>query len=213
MATPNTVKAAPVTDTEDVALVARAKAHDDAAFEELVRRHHSQVYRLALTMTKNPRDAEEVTQEAFLTLYRKIDSFRGESKFSSWLYRVTANAALMRMRKQRAQPAALLDDLLPQFYENGKIEKPSSDWSERADRQFENKELGNKINGAMAELPEKYRTILMLRDVEGLSIDDIAQTLGQSIPAVKSILHRSRLFVREALNTYFEGDAGKGGAR
>ncbi len=198
---------------DDAALVERAKNHDDSAFEELVRRYHHTVYRLALTMTKNPRDAEEVTQETFLNLYRKLDTFRGESKFSSWLYRVTANFALMRLRKQRRQPQVLLDDLLPQFYENGRFEKPASDWSERADRQFENRELGEKINHAISELPEKYRIILVLRDVENLSNEEIAVTLGMSVPAVKSVLHRSRLFVREALNKYFEGRAGGGGAR
>jgi RNA polymerase sigma-70 factor (ECF subfamily) len=212
MASPQLAKQEP--ESDDLALVERAKAHDDHAFEELVRRYHSQVYRLALTVTKNPRDAEEVTQETFLNLYRKLDTFRGESKFSSWLYRVTANFALMRLRKQRRQPQVLLDDLLPQFYENsGKNDKPASDWSERADRQFENRELGSKINTAIADLPEKYRIILVLRDVENLSNEEIAQTLGMSVPAVKSILHRSRLFVREALSKYFDGDAGTGGAR
>lgn len=192
-------------DPEDEALVARAKAKDTAAFEQLVRKHHAQVYRLALTMVKNPRDAEEVTQETFLNVHRKLDAFRGDSKFSSWLYRVTANFALMRLRKQRRQPQVLLDDLLPQYYENGQVERPSSDWSERADRQLENKELGVKINDAIGQLPEKYRIILVLRDVENLSNEEIAHTLGMSVPAVKSILHRSRLFVREALNKYFEG--------
>jgi RNA polymerase sigma-70 factor (ECF subfamily) len=192
-------------DSDDETLIAKAKAHDAAAFEQLVRKHHQAVYRLALTMTKNPRDAEEVTQEAFLSVHRKLDTFRGDSKFSSWLYRVTANFALMRLRKQRRQPQVLLDDLLPQYYENGQPQKAPSDWSERADRQFENKELGTKINEAIGQLPEKYRIILVLRDVENLSNEEIAHTLGMSVPAVKSILHRSRLFVREALNKYFEG--------
>lgn len=204
------LKAPAATDSDDLALVARAKAHDDAAFEELVRRHSSQVYRLALTMMKNPRDAEEVTQETFLNLYRKLETFRGESKFSSWLYRVTANFALMRLRKQRRQPQVLLDDLLPQFYEkSGKLEKAASDWSERADRQFENRELGAKLNSAIDSLPEKYRIILVLRDVEGLSNEEIANTLGMSVPAVKSILHRSRLYVREELTKYFDAEGGK----
>lgn len=192
---------------DDDALIAGARGGDVGAFEQIVRRYHSQVYRLALTMTKNPRDAEEVTQETFLNIHRKLDSFRGDAKFSSWLYRVTANFALMRLRKQRRQPQVLLDDLLPQFYENGRADKPASDWAERADRQLENRELGAKINEAIAQLPEKYRIILVLRDVEGLSNEDIATTLGMSVAAVKSILHRSRLFVREALNTYFEGAA------
>ncbi|MCC6809063.1 MAG: sigma-70 family RNA polymerase sigma factor [Deltaproteobacteria bacterium] len=206
MATPQPAPAPKVKDdSEDIALVARAKAKDAAAFEQLVKKHHQQVYRLALTMTKNPRDAEEVTQETFLNIHRKLDSFRGESKFSSWLYRVTANFALMRLRKQRRQPQVLLDDLLPQYYENGQAARPASDWSERADRQLENKELGSKINEAIGQLPEKYRIILVLRDVENLANDEIAETLGMSVPAVKSILHRSRLFVREALNKYFEG--------
>ena len=188
---------------EDAPLVQRAKAGDGEAFEALVRKHHAQVFRLALTMVKNAGDAEEVTQETFLNIFRKLDSFRGDSKFSSWLYRVTANFALMRLRKQRRQPTALLDDLLPQYQETGEAERPPSDWSERADRQIENKELGRKIDDAIQKLPEKYRIILVMRDVEGLSNEEIAQALGLSIPAVKSILHRSRLFVRGELSKYF----------
>lgn len=191
---------------EDAPLVQRAKAGDGDAFEALVKKHHDSVYRLALTMTKNGGDAEEVKQETFLKVYNKLGSFRGDSKFSSWLYRVTANFALMRLRKQRRQPTALLDDLLPQFQETGENERPPSDWSERADRQIENKELGQKIDGAIQQLPEKYRIILVMRDVEGLSNEEISQALGLSVPAVKSILHRSRLFVRNELSKYFDGD-------
>lgn len=195
---------------EDEELVRRAQAHDQAAFEALVRRHHEHVYRLALTMTKNPRDAEEIEQETFLNVFRKLGSFRGDSKFSSWLYRVTANFALMRLRKQRRQPSVLLDDLLPHFYESGEFERAQSDWSHQADKLLENKELGAQIHGALEKLPEKYRIILVMRDVEGLSNDEIAHTLGMSIPAVKSILHRSRLFVREQLNQYFDVQSREG---
>lgn len=201
------VPAAPrrVIEDDDIALVERAKNHDTDAFEALVKKYHSQVYRLALTMVKNGGDAEEVTQETFLNVFRKLDAFRGDSKFSSWLYRVTANFALMRLRKQRRQPTGLLDDLLPTFAETGEAEKSASDWSERADRQLENKELGAEINAVIQKLPEKYRIILMMRDVENMSNEEIAQALGSSVPAVKSILHRSRLFVRGELTKYFEG--------
>lgn len=188
---------------EDLPLVKKAQAGDTEAFEALVKKHHGAVYRLALTMTKNAGDAEEVTQETFLKVYNKLDSFRGDSKFSSWLYRVTANFALMRLRKLRRQPTAVLDDLLLEFQETGEQERPASDWSERADRQLENKELGGKIDGAIQQLPEKYRIILVMRDVEGMSNEDISLALGMSVPAVKSILHRSRLFVRNELSKYF----------
>jgi len=110
----------------------------------------------------------------------------------------------MRLRKQKRQPQVLSDDLLPQFHQNGHLEKMPADWTSRADHQFENRELGNKIQEAIAKLPEKYRIILMMRDVEGLSNEEIGHTLGLSVPAVKSILHRSRLFLREELNQYFE---------
>ncbi len=193
-----------VIEDDDAELVARAKKHDQTAFEALVKKYNPQVYRLALTMTKNSGDAEEVAQETFLNAYRKLDAFRGDSKFSSWLYRITANFALMKLRKHRRQPQVLLDDLLPEFRQDGEQERPASDWSERADRQIENKELGAQINEAIQKLPEKYRIILMMRDVENMSNEEIGHSLGLSIPAVKSILHRSRLFVREALSTYFE---------
>lgn len=188
---------------EESDLIARAQAHDQPAFERLVQHYYKQVFRIAFTMLKNPRDAEEVTQETFLNVFRKIDSFRGESKFSSWLYRVTANFALMRLRKNKSSRMMLADDLLPQFGEPGFVLSEARDWSEYADQQLENKELGQYIHQAIYKLPDKYRIILTMRDVDGLSNEEISQTLGMSIPAVKSILHRARLFVREELSQYF----------
>ena len=202
------VDASPDAADADKALVVRAQQGDGAAFAQLVERHQRQLFRLALRMTGSEADAQEVLQEAFLNAYQKLPLFRGEAQFSSWLYRIAANSALMRLRRKRRAPDTVPDEPIelasPRFTENGGFEAPPrSDWSQRADEKMQSRELGTAIDKAVAELPEDYRTVFLLKDVDGLSNEDIANALELSVPAVKSRLHRARLALREKLGEFF----------
>jgi len=193
----------------DRELVEKAQKGDGAAFAMLVERHQRQVYRLALRMTGSEADAQEILQEAFLNAYQKLPLFRGEAQFSSWLYRIAANSALMRLRRKRRAPDALADQPLelagPRFSAEGHLEPTSvGDWSQRADEKMMSTELGTAIDKAVKELPDDYRTVFLLKDVDGLSNDDIAHALELSVPAVKSRLHRARLALREKLGEFFD---------
>ncbi|HEY2031970.1 MAG TPA: sigma-70 family RNA polymerase sigma factor [Myxococcales bacterium] len=193
----------------DKELVERAQKGDAGAFAILVERHQRQLYRLAMRMTGSEADAQEVLQEAFLNAYQKLPLFRGEAQFSSWLYRIAANSALMRLRRKRRAPDALGEQPLelagPRFSAEGHLEPTSvGDWSQRADEKMMSTELGTAIDKAVKELPEDYRTVFLLKDVDGLSNDDIAHALELSVPAVKSRLHRARLALREKLGEFFD---------
>jgi len=194
----------------DRELVERAQQGDGSAFAMLVERHQRQLYRLALRMTGSEADAQEVLQEAFLNAYQKLPLFRGEAQFSSWLYRIAANSALMRLRRKRRAPDTLAEQPLelvgPRFSAEGYLEPTSSsDWSQRADEKMMSGELGEAINKAVADLPDDYRTVFLLKDVDGLSNEDIANSLDLTVPAVKSRLHRARLALREKLGEFFDG--------
>src|SRR5438105_12850614 len=146
-------------EPEDRELVTRAQKGDGPAFAELVARHQRQLYRLALRMTGSEADAQEVLQEAFLNAYQKLPNFRGEAQFSSWLYRIAANSALMRLRRKRRAPDALQDQPLelqgPKFSAEGYLEPTSSsDWSQRADERMMSGQLGAAINKAVEQLPD-----------------------------------------------------------
>lgn len=195
----------PSDGSKDLDLVNAARSGDYSAFEQLVHRFRDRVYRLARGMTANEAEAEEVVQETFLAVFRKLESFRGESSVSSWIYRVAANNALMRLRRQRRKPHLSIEDTRPDFTTDGTeyIDAPG-EWARQPDEQLLDRELGAHIESAIGELPEKYRLVLLLRDVEGLSNEAVADTLGLTVPTVKSRLHRSRLFVRDRLETYFK---------
>jgi RNA polymerase sigma-70 factor (ECF subfamily) len=208
---PTESAAAPADDAaRDLACVRRAQQGDGSAFAELVTRHQRQLYRLALRMTQSEADAQEVLQEAFLNAWEKLPGFRGEAMFSSWLYRIAANAALMRLRRKRRAPDALGDEPLellgPKFTSDGQHANPSqSDWSQRADEALMSRQLGERINISVSKLPEEYRTVFLLKDVDGLSNEQIADALDLTVPAVKSRLHRARLALREQLTEFFGG--------
>jgi len=172
-----TVSSGPRVDV-DAELVESLRREDPDAAEQLVERFGDRVYRLAMRITGLKEDAEEAAQDALWTAARKIGSFKGESAFGSWLYRITANAAYQKLRTRRAKAKEIaLDDVLPALDDDGRHFEPMADWSSRVDEQA-------------------------LTGEEGLSNPDIAETLGISLPAVKSRVHRSRLFVRKQLANY-----------
>jgi len=187
----------------DAALLAALRAETPEAPEMLVDTYGDRVYRLTYRITGSNEDAEEATQDALWTAARKIDSFKGESQFGSWLYRIAANAAYQKLRTRRAKTREIaIDDVLPAFDNDGLHFEPMDDWAPRVDDNAVNGELRDVLETAIAELPPDYRTALVMHDVEGMPNPDIAETLGISLPAVKSRVHRSRLFVRKKLAEY-----------
>jgi RNA polymerase sigma-70 factor (ECF subfamily) len=192
----------------DAALLEALRAEDPAAAELLVDTYGDRVYRLTYRITGSNEDAEEATQDALWTAARKIASFKGESQFGSWLYRIAANAAYQKLRSRKAKAHEIaLDDVLPAMDGEGLHFEPMDDWAPRVDDNAANGELRDVLEKAIEELPPDYRTALVMHDVEGMPNPDIAETLGISLPAVKSRVHRSRLFVRKKLAGYLAGAA------
>jgi len=184
----------------DLDLLEALRRREPMAAERLVTTYGERAYRLASGITGNGQDAEEVVQDALWTVVRKIDSFRGEAAFGSWLYRIVANAAYQKLRgRQSRQRELSLDEVLPFFDESGRHVSPMVDWSPRADDPALQVELRTALTAAIDDLPATYRTALVLRDVEGRSTRQIAETLGLSVPAVKTRVHRARLFLRKRL--------------
>jgi len=190
---------------DDRELLARAQAGDMSAFESLVGRHEEKVYGLAFRMTRSEADAAEIAQDTFLSAYQHLGEFRGEAAFGSWVHRIAANNALMRLRRQKVVDIVSDEVAGPEFTERGSLaEVPESDWSKRADDKIIEDELGRAIQAATDALPEGYREVFLLKDVEGLSYEEISEMVGISIPAVKSRLHRARLALREAIDAFYK---------
>jgi RNA polymerase sigma-70 factor (ECF subfamily) len=189
----------------DDELIARARAKDFAAFETLLGRYADKVYRLAFRIVRNETDAKEILQETFVSIWRKLDTFKGDAQFSSWLYRVAANAALMRLRAQKRHPEVSTEELPIDFLDNyGHLPASGENWAKRPDDELQSEELRRHIQAAVDELPEIYRTVFLIRDVEGLSTEETAEVLQISIPTVKTRLHRARLSLRETITKYFD---------
>jgi RNA polymerase sigma-70 factor (ECF subfamily) len=180
----------------DLDLINEFKEGNNSAFEELVSRYSEKAYHLAYRFTRNQEDAEEVLQDVFVTVYKKIDGFEGKSSFSSWLYRVTVNAGLMKIRKRKQDRSVAMDDILPQI-ENA-ISLKNAEY-QNADVNTYRKQLTKAMEEAIEKLPDDYRPVFILRDVDGLTSKEVSKILNLSIPAVKSRLHRSRLMLRKKL--------------
>jgi RNA polymerase sigma-70 factor (ECF subfamily) len=194
---------APARVDRDAALVESLRRRDPGAAEALVATYGDRVYRLAIRITGNEQDAEEVMQDAFWTATRKIDTFKGESAFGSWLYRVTANAAYQKLRGRHGRRQEVpWDDAAPMQDGDGHQGGLSGDWSAKIEEPALQAELRAVLAAAIDDLPGDYRTAFLLHDVEGLSNPEIAEALSISLPAVKSRVHRSRLFLRRRLADY-----------
>ncbi|PYN10510.1 MAG: RNA polymerase subunit sigma [Candidatus Rokuibacteriota bacterium] len=187
----------------DAALVQALRQGEPAAAEQLVNTYGDRVYRLAIRITGLNEDAEEVAQDALWTAARKIDMFKGDAAFGSWLYRITANAAYQKLRARKGRQHELpWEQLLPALDEAGRHFEPMDDWSPRVDEHALQGELREVLTTAIEGLPPDYRTAFVMHDMEGLSNPEITETLGISLPAVKSRVHRSRLFLRQHLADY-----------
>jgi RNA polymerase sigma-70 factor (ECF subfamily) len=185
----------------DDSLVEQAQHKDYQAFEELVKRYEGKMYGHTLRLLGNREDAEDVLQETFLNVFKGLENFRGDSSFSTWIYRIATNNALMRLRKLSHGERELLDELPPP--ESMKRQALASHILDPKDALLE-KEMLDELDKAVERLPEKYRTIFLLRDVEEFPTDRAAKVLGISEAAVKSRLHRARLYIREILLKKFE---------
>ena len=182
----------------DLDLLDALRRREPTAAERLVTTYGDRAYRLATSITGNGQDAEEVVQDAFWTVIRKIDCFRGESAFGSWLYRIVANAAYQKLRRSRRHDLCW-DEVMPVFDDRGRHAGPLPDWSARVDDPSLQTELRLALTSAIEELPALYRSVLVLRDVRGLANPEIAEVLGLSVAVVKTRVHRARLFLRKQL--------------
>lgn len=195
---------------DDTALVRRAKAGELAAFETLATRYEQRVYALAHRILRNPHDAEDVTQQAFLSALEHLDGFREEASFSTWLLRIATFAALKVIRKRNGLEVVSLDEATEPSPDRDSIPHPEyiADWRESPERLVSRNETRRLIDEALEELDEKHRVVFVLRDVEGLSVRETAEALGLSEVNVKVRLLRARLQLRERLTQAF-GDPAK----
>jgi RNA polymerase sigma-70 factor, ECF subfamily len=175
----------------EVELARRVARGDEAAFEEVYRIHHRRVYGLCLRMTQNVAEAEDITQEVFILLHRKAGSFRGESQFNTWLYRLTVNQVLIRFRKSKARREDALEDDEPRPTELDHPRSPGA--SQLADR--------IALDSALAQLPPGYRAAFILHDVEGYEHEEVAEILGCAVGTSKSQLHKARAKLRKILKS------------
>jgi RNA polymerase sigma-70 factor (ECF subfamily) len=194
----------------DLLLVERLRAGDTSALEALMTSHGSRVYRVARGITGDDRDAEEVVQDVFLTVFQKIATFESRAAIGTWMYRMATNAALNKRRGKRRTTEVALEKHLPVFagdgHRSGEREYLLADWSGLPDAELMSAERRALLSRALAALPERYRAVVMLRDVEELSNDATAEILGESVGAVKSCLHRARMALREQLTRAFHAE-------
>ena len=185
---------------DEAELLARLRARDDAAYESWVRASAPRVLGVVRRLLRNEQDAQEVAQDAFLSAFRGLASFDGSARLSTWLHRIAVNAALMRLRTKRRHPEEPIDELLPRFQADGYHEHPPSAWAAHSERAVASAEVRKAVRAAIDELPEIYRDVLVLRDIEELTTEEAAHALGITIAALKTRLHRARLALRERLD-------------
>jgi RNA polymerase sigma-70 factor, ECF subfamily len=200
MATESIPVEVPVDDEQE--LVARARQGDTASFSILLRRYEGKIFRLAMNITQNREDAEDVLQESFLKAYEHLDQFLGNSKFYTWIVRIAVNQALMKLRKRRSDRAVSLDEQIDTGEDT--IVREIAAWDPDPEQRYSREELHTILTSVIDELAPIYRTVFTLRDVDGLSTEETAEALDLSVPAVKSRLLRARLQLRDKLTRFFK---------
>ncbi len=192
----------------DSQLIEALRLRAPTAAEGLVATYGERAYRLSIGITGNKQDAEEGVQDAFWSVIRKIDTFRGESAFGSWVYRIVRNAAYAKVRQRRQAIGEMaIDEALPVFDENGRHAGPLVDWSSRIDDPAVQTELRTVRSSALSELPAHYRAVVVMHDVEGWSMAEIANCLGITVATAKTRAHRARLLLRQRLSIFMTGQA------
>lgn len=185
-------------DESLVLMIAESGSED--ALNEILNRYREKIYRTALKVTNNHSDAEDVVQEVSFRIFKKAHSFRTDSKFSTWLYRLVTNEAISRLRKIKRERTISLDDYMPRFEDDGHhAERPVIDWSQEVEKKVAEKEIHSIIETAMRQLSPLDRTVVVLSEIEELTNPEIGEVLGLSVLAVKGRLHRARLYLREKL--------------
>ncbi len=190
------------TTSADAALLRDLRKGADGAVEILLEKYQARIFSLAMSILKNESDAQEAVQDVFLSVVRNAGTFKGNSALYSWIYRICVNTCLMRLRGRRRAETVPLDEVMPVFTTDGEHARPVDDWSRDVERRMLNKELGDLIRQYTDELPDMYRVVFILCDVEGMSNGEAAQILGATVAAVKTRLHRARLVLRARLSRY-----------
>jgi len=188
----------------DEKLVQLYQSGDKEVFEEILNRYESKIYNFGVKMCRQAEDAKDLLQDTFLNVFRYLDTFRGETRFKNWLYRIASTACLKKQRKRKHQPDVELswEELLPGDHPSSE-EKPG--WLSTPAEQLMNKELTEFITNSLQELPPKYRQVFLLRDMEEFNTSEVAQILGISEASVKTRLHRARIFLRNKIQEQFGG--------
>jgi RNA polymerase sigma-70 factor (ECF subfamily) len=194
------------TGPDSEAQLADSMRHGDPrAFETLLRTYGPRLLSTARRILMNDEDAREAVQEAFINAYRARERFHGEARLSTWLHRITVNAALTKLRTRRRRSEESIEDLLPRFLPTGQHTEVFQSWQEPADVTLERKETAEAVRRAIGRLPETYRTVLMLRDIEGMTNQEVAEILEITPNAVKIRLHRARMALRTLIAPQFGG--------
>ena len=193
----------PVHLENEATLVAEAKEGNAEAFTVLMNQYERNIFRLALNITSNKEDAEDVLQESFLKAYTHLGRFQGNSRFYTWLVRIAVNESLMKLRKRRSDRQVSLDEGL-ETDDDGLLPREIVDWGDNPEQRYAKTEWQEILAEATQDLEPAFRTVFTLRDVEQLSTEETAEALGLSVPAVKSRLLRARLKLRQRLNKYFK---------
>jgi RNA polymerase sigma-70 factor, ECF subfamily len=188
--------------TDEPALLAALRAGDPAAFEVLVRLHGRRMLAVARRLVTNEEEARDVVQDAMLSAFRSMDRFEAQARLSTWLHRITVNTALMKLRRRVRKPEESIEPLLPTFNEKGHHVMRAAP-ADAADELFEREETRVLVRQAIAELPDSYRTVLLLRDIEEMSTEEVAGLLGITPNAVKARLHRARQALATLLDPLF----------
>ena len=194
------VAAEPASD--ELELVTRSRAGDTGAFSTLLRRYEGKIFRLAMNITQNREDAEDVLQEAFFKAYEHLDQFQGNSKFYTWVVRIAVNQALMKLRKRKSDRTVSIDEQIDTGEDT--VVREIAAWDPDPEERYSQDELHGILNEAISELAPIYKTVFTLRDVDGLSTEETAEVLDLTVPAVKSRLLRARLQLRDRLTRFFK---------
>jgi RNA polymerase sigma-70 factor (ECF subfamily) len=203
-ATSSPVERLPVVSGPDAELLARLRGGDEAAYEELVRSETKHLLAVARRVLRNEEDAQDAVQQAFLSAFRALPAFNGQSRLTTWLHRIVTNAALMKLRTRGRRPEESIEDLLPHFLEDGHHVEQFNEWSLPADAKMVRHETRAHVRAAIDQLPDSYRTVLVLRDIEDLSTEETAKALGVNPNTVKIRLHRARQALLKLLRPRME---------
>jgi RNA polymerase sigma-70 factor (ECF subfamily) len=195
----------PIGIVDEEGLVSSLRAGDATAYEVLVRMYAPRLTAVARRIMNNEEDARDAVQDAFISAYRSIGSFGGDSRLSTWLHRIVVNACLMKLRSRRRKPEESIEPLLPTFLEDGHHAARFREWEDEIHGALERQERRALVRECIARLPETYRTVLLLRDIEGLDGQEVAVALGVTPNAVKIRLHRARQALRTLLDPHFKG--------